>query len=270
MQNKITLSVAIVSLAFASAQAQFGALGGMGLGMGGPQKSFLSGGTVKLFGDNSAFTANLELKSKTSEGEMSVPGKMAFDGGKSRFEIDMSQMRGGKMPPEAAEHMKSMGMDKTVMISRPDKKVSYMVYPGIQAYVENPIKPQDASIAPADYKVETTELGKEDLDGHPCTITKAVVTDKEGKQQESLMWNATDLKKFPIKIEQTDQGNQTTMLFKNVTLTKPESQQFDAPADFKKYDNMMSMMQQVMMKQLGGMPPGMAPEGAPRKPAPGE
>ena len=67
--------------------------------------------------------------------------------------------------------------------------------------------------APGDFKVEMTEIGKETVDGHPCVKNKVVVTDKENKKHESTVWNATDLKNFPIKIQTQEQGGNATMLF---------------------------------------------------------
>ena len=58
-------------------------------------------------------------------------------------------------------------------------------------------------------------------------------------------------KKFPVKIETTEQGQAVTMLFKDVKLSKPEANLFDPPSDLKKYDSMMSLMQQEMVKRMG-------------------
>ncbi len=108
---------------------------------GPPSGPKLSGYMGKIFGGNSAFTANMEMQSKDKSGDtMIMPGKIASLDGKSRFEMDMTQMRGGRMPPDGAAHMKQMGMDKMVAISRPDKKVTYVVYPSLQAYAETPIQ----------------------------------------------------------------------------------------------------------------------------------
>jgi hypothetical protein len=149
-----------------------------------------------------------------------------------------------------------MGMDRMIMISRPDKKTGYQVYPGLQAYVENPLPAQESGSSPSDFKIETTELGKETVDNHPCVKNKTVVTDKDGNKHESTVWNATDLKKFPIKIEHLENGTKVMMLFHDVSLSKPAAGLFDAPSDATKYDSMQAMMQQSMMKRFGGGAPG--------------
>lgn len=183
---------------------------------------------------------------------MNIPGKIFFDEGKSRFEMDMSEITGGAMSPQAAAAMKSVGMDKTVVISRPDKKVAYQIYPGMHAYIETKL-PEKEALAPAsDFKLEITELGKETLDGRPCVKNRAMVTDKEGIKHESTVWNATTLTNFPVKIEQTEGATTTTMVFKEVALSKPAAELFEVPSNLTKYENLQSMMQTILMKQLGG------------------
>lgn len=254
---KSSVCLLSVLLGLGSVQAQPGRMGGPPPGPG------LSASTAKLFGENSTFSANLEMQT-TPEGAsdtMTIPGKIFFDQGKSRFEMDMSQMKGGQIPPQAVAQMKSIGMDKMVMIARPDKKVGYQVYPGMQAYLETPLPPQESAAAPSDFTLEETELGKENVDGHPCIRNKAVVTDKEGAKHESTVWKATDLKKFPIKIEHTESGTKVIMLFHDVNLAKPAAELFNPPADATKYDNMQAMMQQIMMKRFGGAPGALPPRG---------
>jgi hypothetical protein len=245
------LATSVLLASLVPIQAQFGPRAG---GMGGPPRGpRLSGALAKLFGDNSAFSAAMEMQTKDpNTGEtLTMPGQISFAEGKSRFEMDMTKMKGGKLPPDAGAQMKAMGMAESVMISRPDKKVAYMVYPGLQAYLENPLPEADAPAPATDYKVETTELGKETVDGHPCVKNKVVVTDSKGEKHESTVWNAADLKSFPIKIEHTEEGQAVTMVFKDIKLSKPEASVFDPPADYARHESMQAMMQQVMMKRLG-------------------
>ncbi|HWX20351.1 MAG TPA: DUF4412 domain-containing protein [Candidatus Binatia bacterium] len=261
--QSVIILTASLCLGFLSAQAQFGPRGGMGGATAGPR---FSGSTARLFGDNSSFSATMEMQTKgaSADDAMTMPGKISFDQGKSRFEMDLTQMKSDKMRPEAAAQMKSMGMDKMITISRPDKKVSYLIYPGMQAYAETPLQDPSAGAAASDFKFETTELGKETVDGHDCVKNKAVVTDKEGNLHESIIWNATDLKKFPVKIEQAEQGTAVTMLFKDVKLSGPEASLFEPPSDFTKYDSMQTMMQQQMMKRFGAGAGGFPPPRPPR------
>jgi outer membrane lipoprotein-sorting protein len=231
-------------------------------GMGGPPPGPSFGGDMaKLFGENTAYSANLEMHTAGDARSMeaTMPGKIAYLEGKTRFEMDMTEMKSASMPAQAAAQMKQMGMDKIVTISRPDKSTICMIYPGLQAYVENPIPDADAAKPASDFESEATEQGKETVDGHACVKNKVIVTDKAGKTHQSMVWNAADLKNFPVKIETSEGGQTTTMLFKNVKLDRPDAAQFEPPAGFKKYDSMMAMMQQEMMKRMGGargMPPG--------------
>jgi hypothetical protein len=250
-KNLILLAAAFICLGLLPAQAQ----PGPGGAPGGPD---LSGPMSKLFGDNKAFSAALEMQTKDDSGNtITMPGKISFDAGKSRFEFNMADMKGGKMPPSAAEQMKAMGLDQMAAITLPDKKIAYLLYPGLQSCVEMKL-PEAKAAAASDYQMETAELGKETVDGHPCVKNKVVVTGKDGAKHESTVWNATDLKNFPVKIQSTEQGRDATMLFKNISLAKPAASQFELPSDYTKYDNMQAMMQQVMMKRMGGgmgMPP---------------
>jgi hypothetical protein len=252
----------LIALAFcltiSIAHAQPGMRGSMG---GPPPGPHFGGDMAKIFGENSAFSADMEMQSSGGKnGNTTMPGKIAALDGKSRFEMNMSEMKGSQMSPQNVEQMKQMGMDMStmVMISRPDKKITYVLYPGMKAYFEQPIRDPNATKSEADFKIETTELGKDSVDGHPCIKNKVVVTDNEGKAHESTVWNATDLKKFPVKIQTTEEGTSVTMLFKNVKLEKPETTQFEPPADFQKHSGMAELMREEMMKHMGGMgrPPG--------------
>jgi len=245
-QFSLLLSGVLV-LAMPSAYGQPGPRGA------GPQGPSFTGAMGKLFGDNQNFTANMELETTMASGQtMTMPGKIAVMEGKSRFEMDMAQIKGAAMPPGAAAQMKSMGMDKTVMISRPDRKVNYQIFPSLLAYVETPTEDPDAGKSASDFKVETTELGKEMIAGHPCVKSKAIVTDNEGGKHEATIWTASDLHNFPVKIEQTQQGNLGTMIFTDIKMTKPDAGLFEAPADYTKYNSPQTLMQQQMMKRFNG------------------
>ena len=244
--KKYALDLVAVTLAFTgSVQAQMGRMPGPGY----------SRAMLKLFGENPTFTADVEIQSGTAgETQMTIPGKMAVDKTKLRFEMNLANARGGQMNPDTANQMKTMGMDKTITISRPDLKLNYIVFPGLNSYVSSPLQDPDANKPDSAFKVDTTELGKETVDNHPCVKNKMVVTDDQGKTYESTVWNATDIKNFPVKIvTSSEQGTTATIHFKNIKTSKPEAALFDPPADYAKYNSTQELMMEQMQKRMGNM-----------------
>lgn len=227
-------------------------------GMGGVPN--FGGALNKVFGANQTFSAQMEFQTSHGAGNaITMPGKMSFDSGKSRFEISMSEVQGSQMPAGSAAQLKAMGMDTIISISRPDLKLGYMIYPGLNSYAEMPTHKTADTARPDDYKVETAETGKETVDGHDCTKKTVTVTDADNVKHEYTVWTAADLKGFPIKVVTTESGGTVTMRFKNVSLAKPDATLFDPPSGFTKYDNVQTMMQTEMMKKMGGGGMGMPP-----------
>jgi hypothetical protein len=206
-----------------------------------PGPSF-DGAIAKLFGNNNAFSATIEFHySQSSGNEMVMPCKITHSVDKSRFDMDMSKFQSGNIPPQAIAQMKQMGLGKIITITHRAKKLTYVIYPDIKAYVENAT--EEASADPSNYRAEATRLGGETIDGHSCIKNKVVVTGPDGVAHESIVWNASDLKQFPVKIQtRSEKGVPMVMFFKEVKLVKPDAAQFDLPAGLRKYDNMMSLM----------------------------
>jgi hypothetical protein len=238
------LAILFFGIISAAAQPDFGggqAMPGSGAGM------------EKLFGSNQTFSATTEIQTKSGDdgSPTSISGKIYFDKGSSRFEMDMSEVKGGNMPPNAAAQMKSMGLDRMVTISPADKKTVYLIYPNVQSYIETTPADSSATATNAAATVEFTKLGEESAVGHPCVKNKAIVTDAKGAQHEFTVWNATDLKNFPVKIETEQQGNTITMTYSGISFFKPEAALFNPPASYNRYDNMQDLIQQVMIKRMG-------------------
>jgi len=244
-KHLLLLTASILCLGFVPAFAQMG---------GPPTGPKFDGALAKVFGDNTAFTAALESQITPKSGEtITMPGKIFFDAGKSRIEINLSDAKGLPMPPGAVEQMKSMGLDQIITISLPEKKSVYMAFPGLQSYAETPL-PNAVAGTNQDFTVKTTELGKDTVNGHPCVQNKVIVTDAKGVAKEFTVWNATDLKNFPVRIVLAEPDAGITMNFSNIVLAKPAATTFDLPKGYTHYDNMQTMMQTEMMKKMtGGM-----------------
>ena len=201
----------------------------------------IDGAMEKLFGENGNFSATTEIQTANPRGgQMDMTTKMAHTAGKTRIEMDLAAIQGANIPPQAMAQMQKMGMGHMVVLNN-TSGMSYMVYPDMQAYV--PLPNASKSGPASDYKVDVTKLGDETIDGHSCVKNKCVVTGPSGPARESTVWNATDLKNFPVKIEtKSGEGPSFVLLFKDVKLDKPDDSQFDLPSNFQKYDDMMSLM----------------------------
>jgi hypothetical protein len=214
---------------------------------------------TKLFGDITYFSAQADVQvlDKEQKEKVSTPMAFALLDGKVRVELDMTKMKNKDLPAGAAESMKQMGMDRVISITRPTEKSSYIIFPGLQSFVNMPLSKEEAETYEKNPKLEKTPLGKETIDGHPCVKNKVVVTDDSGKQHEATVWNATDLKDFPLRIITTEKDDTVILRYKDVKLAKPDAKQFEKPADLKEYPDMQAMMQAVMMKMMqqgGGNP----------------
>jgi hypothetical protein len=115
--------------------------------------------------------------------------------------------------------------------------VTITVYPLLQCYAEIPLRKEDAAEQERNFKLDRTRLGKETIDGHACVKNKVVLTDDQGKKQESIVWNASDQKDFPIQLQMAVQDDTVLFRFRDVKLNRPDPKLFDPPAGFTKYDS---------------------------------
>jgi hypothetical protein len=211
---------------------------------------------AKLFGSVKGFSAKADMTMKGPQGDMTMTVVYEMLSGKMRMEMDMASMLGAQMPPEAVAQMKMMGLDRMVNIMLPETHQMYLIYPGAQSYVEMPV-PQAGPAADADKEpnVNYVEVSKETIDGHPCVKSKMTIDAGNGKTREGFIWNATDLKGFPLQVQFDDPRRPGTMRFKDVQLKDPDAGHFTPPADFTKYNNPQEMMQGIAQKMMPGMPP---------------
>jgi hypothetical protein len=230
--NRIVLSFAVISSGLLAPALSFSQL---------PQVTG-PGVTAKLFGSNTAFSASattriVDLQQKET---LMMPMTYAFLDGKTRSEVDMVQVKSRDIDAGAATMFKQMGMDRMVTIVRPDKQTVFVIYPGLAAYAETPVPTAELQMVAA---------GNEVIDGHPCQKKKLSISSKDGKQ-EGFIWQATDLKDFPIKIEITLTHGSTLTTYTGIRFEKPDAKLFEPPAAYEKYDSVEMMIRVAAMKRL--------------------
>jgi outer membrane lipoprotein-sorting protein len=198
---------------------------------------------AKYFNKDAAFTASAKVVTagKKAKENQTMTMLFAVSAGNMRNEMDMTKMSGVRASD--LEGMKQMGMDKMVILRLAEKKATYMVYPNLQSYCDLP-----AGKGNPEGKLEKTEVGRETVEKHDCTKSKLTFTDKEGRTSEALVWEATDLKSFPIQYQTVDEGQTTTTTFSDIKMDKPDAALFELPANYKKYDSMQQMIMGNMQR----------------------
>ena len=210
----------------------------------------------RLFGEHKAFTAKSDVRvyDKTQNEKTSVAMTFICLDSKSRVEIDISQMKSKDMPPGAMAAVKQMGMDRLVTIVRPEKKARYLIFPGLQSYVNTPLTAEETAAFAKNPKIEKTALGKETLDGHACAKNKVITTDDKGTKTEFTVWNATDMKDFPIQIMTKEKDDTVIIRYKEIKLDKPDAKQFDVASNYKEYTDFLALTQAATMKMMNETP----------------
>ena len=119
----------------------------------------------------------------------------------------------------------------SIIITRMDKNVSYMVMPAEQMYMEHPIDPRMAPKASKEFagELERQSLGKEIVDGQ--SAEKFKVTYAENGKQESVYQWLTD-QQIPIEVEAVD--GSWAMEYKNLKVGTQPADLFEPPAGYQK------------------------------------
>ena len=222
-----------------SASAQIG-------GPGGP--AGMSATIIKLFGENRAFTAKAEVQLlDSSQKEVALmPMDFLLLDKNIRVEMDLAQAKNRDMTAGTIDTLKKMGMARVISIVNPTKRLAYVLYPDQKVLLSFSLPNEQTNASSPN--LEKKALGNETVDGHACVKNKVTLTDDSGKPVEVVLWNAGDLKDFPIQI-QTKEGDNTSMMrFHQVQLTKPDAALFEPPADYARFESQQEMMQAILNK----------------------
>jgi hypothetical protein len=217
---------------------------------------------IKLFGNVNAFTAkaNVQVLDKEKKETTSVPLGFSLLDQKVRVEIDVTQIMSKQLAEEDVAGMKQMGLAQIISIIRPDKKATYVIYPSQKSFLRMPMSKEESDVLEANPKIEKSPLGKETIDGHPCTKNKVVVTSSQSKTLEATTWNASDLKDFPLQIETTDKETTSIIRFKDVRFTKTDPAQFEPTAGYTEYKDQMDLMVAIAKKSVNNAPDSNPPK----------
>ena len=206
-----------------------------------------SGSLSRVFADQKFFSADLTVQiSKEFGATLSVPGKMSYSEGNSRVESDLTRAKGLEYSPEMLDQMKGSGLAKTITISRLQEHKNCTIYPELYSYVEKlDAKPFDS----ARVLVKVDEVGRETTAGHPCVKNTIRIASPQAAPEEFTVWNATDLKNFPIRVEMARSRAKVVLIFDHVLFEKPDPKLFEPPPDYVGFESVKSMLEKQSRKR---------------------
>ena len=77
--------------------------------------------------------------------------------------------------------------------------------------------------------IERSPAGTDTVDGHACKVENLTITPPNGQPSKMKVWQAEDLKGFPIKIEMQSSRGPVTMEYKDVSFNEPDASLFTHP-----------------------------------------
>ncbi len=233
----------------------------------GPGSPGVTASLIRLFGTNTAFSAQAEVQILDLDQKERVGMPMTFTrlDSKIRVEVDMARMR-NREQPEALARMAPLGLDRVISLIRPEQRTTWVAFPKLQSVVKLAMPPAEADAFLRKAKVERTRLALEKMEGHPCVKQRVVIADDKAEEHEATVWTATDLRDFPVCVA-TREGNDTVVMrFRQVQFTRADAKVFEPPAGYTEYADMQALMAGAVVKYMRGHSSS-TPAQSPSKPA---
>ena len=137
--------------------------------------------------------------------------------------------------------------ESMVMIIRHDKKVVWMLMPQSKMYMETPFPKEGRQDDLSSYKVETTVIGPETMNGVKTTKSKVIMTGPGDVKMGGFMWATKE--GIAVKMDAIAKEKKNKERFKlelqHLKVGKQDPALFEIPKDYEKMD--MANMGKMMM-----------------------
>jgi len=208
---------------------------------------------------------------------LTCSGMAAFAAPPDNFTATMVT-QGMEMPMArmgSKSRVENAGMPGVITISLGDAKKTIMMNTTSKVYSEqiNPEREQMPDMYDSDVAFEKKKVGNETVDGHPCIKYDTIYyrKSKPNEKHKATIWEAQDLKDFPIQMEISvpanpkypGSGGKMIIKYKDVKLGAATASMFEVPGGYKKVNSPQEVMgfggmgnMEEMMKK---MPKGQRP-----------
>jgi len=123
------------------------------------------------------------------------------------------------------------------------KHSGYVMSEALQGYA--PIEPDIEAAGPLNI---TEKSSREDVNGHPCHQCEGVVLLNNGLEARLTLWQADDVKHFPVRIEAANGPNRMTLDFSEIRLETPARELFLPPDGFIAYVSSTALINELLFR----------------------
>jgi hypothetical protein len=127
---------------------------------------------------------------------------------------------------------------KMVMIARHDKKVAWVLMPEDKSYMEMKFPKEGRKDDISGYKIETTTIGPETVNGVKTTKSKIIMTGPKGEKLGGFWWASKEGIIVKMDAISVDKGSKDRFKIelKNLKIGKQNPSLFEVPAGYTKMD----------------------------------
>lgn len=94
--------------------------------------------------------------------------------------------------------------------------------------------------------METQELGREKVGAYDCLKRVVAISSKDGESQAFVVWSATKLRGFPVKIQRRSGGPALVFTFSDIRFERPADSLFTPPSEgYHRYENLLAMTDEM-------------------------
>ncbi len=204
----------------------------------------------KLLADTPEFSASsvVELLNTNGVVQMKIPMNFALTADRMRQEIDVMGMN---LQPEVRAAVQKGHLDKIVLITQTDTRKIFLLFPGLQAYVEYPIPEavlDEMTARASQVNIQRKEFAKEMVGTHPCLQVRVIAYETNRPPEIALLRCATDLNMFPIQMDILTPTTTTKFAFEDVSVKGPAASVFEVPANYVEFPDSAAVSRYAMEK----------------------
>lgn len=109
--------------------------------------------------------------------------------------------------------------------------------------------PVDANLSVTNVEMDASRAIPEVVDNHPCHRYEARLTRSDGSIALFRVWQADDLRHFPIRIQSESGGRPISLTLSNLRFDPPSQVLFNPPDGFVKYASPVALMNELIIRE---------------------